>query len=85
MMTLLYFTGSWCSACQKFKPVVQNVCSKYSDKVILELIDVELNPRLAEEYHVTALPKLVLLGDDGWAIKAHTEVMPVDELESWFN
>jgi len=82
MKKMFMFTAPWCRVCVQYEPVVKGICVKYG--VEFQKIDIEQEPKIAEQYRVTSLPKLVLLGDDGWPIKTHPEVLSREDLEEWF-
>ncbi len=61
MKEIYYFTAPWCKSCANLKPHI----SKVKDQGInVHEIDVEKDPRTAEEYDVMQLPTVVFLQDE---------------------
>lgn len=67
MLTVLYFTASWCQPCKVFGPVMERVASEYPH-VRLTKVSVDSDAlherQLADRYMVQSLPSVVLLKDD---------------------
>ncbi len=58
------FNATWCGPCKKFAPIFESTKSKFSD-VSFEAVDVDRNPKLADQYKVTMLPHVVFLDARG--------------------
>ena len=61
MKTAKYFSASWCGPCKMFKPVVQELINEGHS---IEMIDVDENQELAQQYSIMSIPALVF-EDDG--------------------
>ena len=53
---LVDFWASWCGPCVMLGPILEEVASLYSDKVIVANVNVDENPELASRYHVSSIP-----------------------------
>ena len=57
MRTAKYFTATWCGPCKAFKPVMNEIKSEgYS----VEIIDLDSNRALANQYNVRSVPTTVI-------------------------
>lgn len=60
---MLIFTADWCRPSSLQKPVVQNLMAAFSPKVIIEIIDVDQQPELADRFFAKTLPTTILFAD----------------------
>jgi thioredoxin 1 len=56
MKTAKYFSASWCGPCRMFKPIVNELID---DGHEIEIIDVDSNQALAQQYQVMSIPTIV--------------------------
>jgi thiol-disulfide isomerase/thioredoxin len=54
---LLVFHADWCTACQRVKPVVNQL---EAAGVIVERINYDEHPDIARKYNITSLPTFIL-------------------------
>jgi thioredoxin len=57
---LVDFYATWCGPCQVMAPILEEVGSSLRDRVQIIKIDSDKYPHLASQYHIQALPTLVL-------------------------
>jgi thioredoxin 1 len=57
MKTAKYFSASWCGPCKMFKPVVNELISEGHN---IEIIDVDDNQSLAQQYQIQSIPTIVI-------------------------
>lgn len=60
MKTAKYFSASWCGPCRTFKPVVNELISEGHS---IEIVDVDDNQELAQQYQVMSIPTIVVEED----------------------
>jgi len=60
MKTAKYFSASWCGPCKMFKPVVNELISEGHN---IEIIDVDDNQSLAQQYQIQSIPTIVIEED----------------------
>ncbi|MES2679471.1 MAG: thioredoxin family protein [Bacteroidota bacterium] len=57
---LVNFTADWCVVCKRQKPVLTAVMGEVGAQIELMVIDMELNPLIAEYFEVDGLPVTIL-------------------------
>ena len=60
MKTAKYFSASWCGPCKMFKPVVNELISEGHN---IEIVDVDDNQKLAQQYQIQSIPTIVIEED----------------------
>ena len=60
MKTAKYFSATWCGPCRVFKPVVQELIDEGHS---IELVDVDENQSLAQNYQIMSVPTLIIEQD----------------------
>tara|TARA_B100001057_G_C22726991_1_gene902123 strand:+ start:342 stop:587 length:246 start_codon:yes stop_codon:yes gene_type:complete len=76
MKTAKYFSASWCGPCKMFKSVVNELISEGHD---IEIVDVDDNQALAQEYQVMSVP-MVVVEEDGKIVDAVLGATSKDDL-----
>jgi thioredoxin 1 len=79
MKNVLYFTAEWCGPCRMFKPVLQEVSGNTG--VPTQIIDVDTNPDLVQQYSVTGVPTLIVF-QDGNQVYRSTGAMSKQQLQN---
>ena len=64
---LLDCWAAWCSACQAFSPVVQELGRIMSQRVRVAKINVEQNPAISDRYNIMSLPTCLVF--DGGQVR----------------
>ncbi|HSF72747.1 MAG TPA: thioredoxin [Microcoleus sp.] len=57
---LVDFYATWCGPCQMMAPILEQVSGQMKDKLMVVKIDTDKYEQLASQYHIYALPTLVL-------------------------
>jgi len=57
------FSSEWCPACQKLKPIFEELEPEYDGKIIFGEVDVTVEQELAEASGVLSIPQIFLYKD----------------------
>ncbi|MDI9498639.1 MAG: thioredoxin family protein [Bacillota bacterium] len=58
---LLEFTADWCGPCARMRPLVERLATEYRDRLLVGAVDIDAAEELADRYHITTIPTLLLL------------------------
>ncbi len=76
------FWAPWCGYCRRLAPAVDRVAEEYEDELEVVKIDIDEEPKLAEEYGIETIPTLVLF-EDGKVVDSVVNPQSQDEIEEW--
>ena len=79
MPVLVDFYATWCGPCQMMVPVLEQVNDQMKSQVKVVKIDSDKYPNLATDYHIHALPTLVLF-KGGQPVQRFEGFIPADRL-----
>lgn len=57
---LVDFWASWCGPCRQVGPIVDEIATELADELTVVKLNVDENPAIALQYHVTSIPVLKL-------------------------
>ncbi len=60
---LVDFWAEWCGPCRMMAPILDNLSSKYSDKLKIGKLNTDENPRSAGQYEISSIPCCILFKD----------------------
>ena len=60
---LVDYWAEWCGPCKMVAPILEEVASDMSDKLIVGKVDVDQNQELAAQLNIMSIPTLVLFKD----------------------
>ena len=64
---LVDFWAEWCGPCKAIAPILDELAGEYEGKVRIAKLDVDANPKTAQQFNVRSIPTLILFknGDVG--------------------
>ena len=57
---LVDFSAVWCGPCKAMKPTVAALAEEYAGRIKIGTMDIDQNPKTPTQYHVRAVPTLIL-------------------------
>ena len=63
MKKVVMFSASWCTPCKQAKPVFQKLNESVSN-VQFEIVDIDENRQMAQDFNVTGVPTFMLIEND---------------------
>jgi thioredoxin 1 len=57
---LVDFYASWCGPCKMMPPILKQVKDSLGDAIRILKVDVDKNPKIAQQYQVRGVPTLIL-------------------------
>ena len=76
-LVLVDFNADWCGPCQMLKPVLEEITSERSTKIVS--VNVDDNMELAREYGIMTIPCLILF-KDGKEVKRSVGLKTKDDI-----
>ena len=79
------FYATWCPPCKKYKPVFEAAKAQYGNQVIFLSVDVDQNPKLANQYKVQSIPCTVFILPGGGEMGREIGSIPASQLDAFIN
>ena len=62
-LVLVDFWAAWCGPCRALAPTIEELAKEYAGKALVAKLDVDENPKTAEQFQVSSIPTVVILKD----------------------
>ncbi|PWF99591.1 thioredoxin [Levilactobacillus bambusae] len=79
-VTLTDFWATWCGPCRMQSPVVEQLSDEMGDKVTFNKMDVDANPKTAQQFGIMSIPTL-LVKKDGQVVDSIVGYHSKEQLE----
>lgn len=77
---LVQFSAAWCGYCKRMSPYIEKLAADDAGKLKVYRVDVDDEPRLAEQYNVHGLPTLVIIVKGQVVAQGY---VPETQLKDW--
>ena len=82
VLSLLYFTATWCGPCQNLKPIMEKISDEMSDKFKFYYHDIDSAPNSPTKFGVRGVPT-VMIFKDGVLMSSKVGAVPESEMKTW--
>ena len=75
---LVDFYADWCEPCKWALPIIENVLKHFQGKILLQKINIDVDAKLAADFHILSVPTFVLFHNrkEIWRIRGF-DIAPV--------
>jgi len=78
--TLAEFGWRDCIPCKSMKPILEELAVEYKDRVNVLIVEIPLNPELADRYAVKVMPVQIFFDSGGKEVTRHAGFLPKEEI-----
>jgi thioredoxin 1 len=79
VLTIVDLWAEWCVPCKNLAPILDQIAEDYRGKIRVAKLDVDANPAIPEQFHVTGIPTLLVF-HDGQLVQTIVGFLPKDRL-----
>lgn len=79
---LVKFGAEWCGPCRHVDSLLSQSADDLSRQVKVVRIDIDARPNLADHYHISSIPRLMLF-NQGRLVAQHGGFADSDQLQDW--
>jgi len=59
-VTLVEFGATWCPPCKALRPILNELCQDYGDKLSVLEVDCDESPAVASEFGIMSMPTVIV-------------------------
>jgi thiol-disulfide isomerase/thioredoxin len=60
---LIEFGAEWCSACDRQRPIIEEIANEYKDNAEVMYVNVDMTPNIAKRFNIRSIPDSVVIVD----------------------
>lgn len=60
-LVLIDFSATWCGPCKQLSPIIDELHSEYSNRVVIGKVDIEENNDIVNKYSIRNVPTLLFI------------------------
>ena len=79
---LVDFWAPWCGPCKMISPILEQLQTLYTDKLIIVKINVDDNKEMASQFNVRGIPTLLLF-NHGQLLDTHVGMASLQDLKAF--
>lgn len=79
VLTIVDLWAEWCVPCKNLAPILDQIAEDYRGKIRVAKLDVDANPAIPEQFHVTGIPTLLVF-NHGQLVQTIVGFLPKDRL-----
>lgn len=83
-MKIYKFSSTFCSPCKLYKPIFEQVTSKFKDiypNIIIKEVDIDEEEDLANKFFITGIPTTIITDDNDRILYKETGILSEDKLK----
>ncbi len=80
--SIVDFNATWCGPCKMLSPILENVQTKYGDKLQIYSVDVDQCNNIALYYKIESIPSLLYINPKTKQTKMMVGLVSRDEIEN---
>ena len=82
---LVDFWAEWCGPCKRLAPTVDALATDYAGKVTVGKLNVDENPKLAVQYDVMKIPRILFFKGSETPVHTESGVLSPEDLAKLIN
>ncbi|HPE11215.1 MAG: thioredoxin [Candidatus Nanopelagicales bacterium] len=77
---LVDFWAAWCGPCRAVAPILDQIASEQSGKLVIAKLNVDENPDIASRYSISSIPAMKVF-ENGEIVREILGAMPKSQIE----
>ena len=79
---LVDYWAEWCGPCRQVAPILEEIATEHSDKIVVAKLNVDENPNITIRYGVRSIPTLIMF-KNGEPTSMQVGAAPKGRLSDW--
>ncbi|WP_294614365.1 thioredoxin [uncultured Gilliamella sp.] len=81
---LVDFWADWCEPCKRFAPILEDVAQEYSEKVLINKLNISENPNISPKFAIRGIPTLLIF-KNGQVVARHEGALSKTQLKNFID